>query len=531
MKKLIRPILIWLAILGYWEIAPLLSHAQVETIRGTAFETRLNEFAVELDDGQIAVIEPDGTSDWFGFLGQEVVLRDVTQAKELGTIRVSGFSELKLSASINASLAEAAARQAGSKSAGPKAVTSLAAFVEERLTETARENRNYDAVFGREDNARMLQNRLNEVTSAYEEAYRNNDAEDMMFISLAYADTLAALERIPGSPHRKKTVYDQDDSFPIYKLKQTAKQYTSVVSIEDGQGVEPHCTGFLIARNIVLTARHCLDDKDLEPSDLKVRFEFVLGAGGVFQTPRIQQVQDEYARVDGASEPYNDLIVLQLLPNGNSSSPLPQNPSSPLCFQTRPVKQNDAVYAFGHSDGKPLLFHSAGRVYLPHEVRAKDFSELRLLIQARETKERLKGLQPAAFMSQQRWNALFETQIILQAVTKTMTEFDALYVSHASNLASRIPSKRDHVYLMSAFERRPSIAIELDVTGGDSGAPVLSRETNNQCVVGMLVSGAENSVGVRVTTGRHERVVPTQALLKDLEETYGPDLKSLLTIK
>jgi len=77
---------------------------------------------------------------------------------------------------------------------------------------------------------------------------------------------------------------------------------------------------------------------------------------------------------------------------------------------------------------------------------------------------------------------------------------------------------------------QPHMGIVANTFRGDSGGPVYERG-RNQCVVGVLVSGAED-IGVRLNASweRHESVLPIIAILKDAER-HAPGLRNKLTVE
>jgi V8-like Glu-specific endopeptidase len=74
------------------------------------------------------------------------------------------------------------------------------------------------------------------------------------------------------------------------------------------------------------------------------------------------------------------------------------------------------------------------------------------------------------------------------------------------------------------------MGIVADTFQGNSGGPVYDRE-RTQCVVGILVAGAQDT-GTRLTPNwkHHERVLPVSAILEDAER-YVPGIRDKLRIE
>lgn len=355
--------------------------------------------------------------------------------------------------------------------------------------------------------------------------------EDKATVLIANMLFQRGVDRSKTSSSKDKTIYGFDDNIQLYRLGKIAQQAKSVAAIRRRGMTDTFCTGFLVSPDLLLTANHCLTGQHADATRLEVVFDLVDIQSGQTQQEEVRPVKGKLPYASTAKGPLTDLVLLEL------SAPAPAE-RAPLCLHMDDAARNASVYAFGFPLNGPMKFHGNGRVYLPYSVGADDYKDFYRVVAAHEVAEIFRNLEFDEIRSIAEAGKVL-LQLLSSHLDERLNVLDQLYVSH-SVAASYGPSTSGTRYLMeapradrgvrSSADARPVFAASLDLSSGDSGAPVLLMESVQQCVVGMLKFGAGEVSGRDVTIDAHEAVIPASVLLYDIGRTYGAAVKNRLIV-
>ncbi|MEM9356262.1 MAG: hypothetical protein AAGB04_08615 [Pseudomonadota bacterium] len=513
----------------------LSSVAQVVT--GVVHEPAPEEFELSLPNGEVLELEAVSGLALSQWVGHEVDLGGVEPVGRIDATDRVTFDEIQLN-SVSKLAAPIDALGGANTGAGAElaqlfelaqSVDAFVALGVDRLE--------IDPTASQPDVEEMYRLRaeigrsLLSIDELYESAWRDNDRLMMQLIATAYQTVQRDLDQTDAISSVEKSIYALDDSIPSFKVKTLNDQRASVVAIRHKRGFRPHCSGVLIADQIVLSSRHCLKwgGNLVEPDELSVIFGYEFEVSDDVQPASSVRldVKGEMARKAGAGPTWNDIILLEL-----TSSPDQAffRGRAKACFDVEPVRRNDPIYAFGFSDGGRMMFHGNGRVFLPYEVDSLSYPSLRLRIHVHELTNQIHLIEPADILNLGTWTAIVKSGSIYNTVYKRMAQLDDLYTlgTDAEGASSYDEATR---YLMSANKGRPAIAAAIDVSQSDSGAPVFTANSNDQCLIGIILSGAKPFRDLKVSIEKNERISPSQAILDDIVATYGENVRMQLDVR
>lgn len=381
-------------------------------------------------------------------------------------------------------------------------------------------------------NAReALRNQLLDTVILIETLYGNlrdkpDRTEDDRTVSahfIKFADSIRAdlseLRALEGGLTRRttsveKAIYGFDDNFEVFTLQRLYKNAPAVGLIRDKNTPSKAIgTVFLIGKNVVATAAHCIRDHRDKLSDLELVFFYEMGlkkddetvVEDVAQVPCVvaAEIVNGDDVVPRGNFDFADFAVLRFhLPiemthGAKWIEALARiNAIKPLQLSLRPAVYPDALCGIGHPRGAKKQVHLNCRVLLPFELQG-DARRNSFVTQLARRIGVVRDIRKNTSRS-----SLSDAEIrLVKALYSPDPTGDGktlLYADRKDGLA------------------RPAIGIEADTFPGDSGGPILDIKTN--AVVGILVSGEPTSDNMieSVTIKQHEVALPIEFLIASL---------------
>lgn len=325
------------------------------------------------------------------------------------------------------------------------------------------------------------------------------------------AEIVAKLEaELAGKPPRpknpcrletavNKTIYCRADIFVPGDYRRIAANSHGVVGI--GKYVNKHrdpqiiCTGMLIGKNLVLTARHCLqhDQQDSSSSffkryEMRVSFDFERDGKLDQMARQNEEIVEIISTGRAASDTLPELDFALLKIKGtpetktqflHGSPPVPR--SRQLCMSTRTLHRGDPVYKIGHPGGIPRSVIDNGRVLFPFVADEASMNAMTVDVYA-EIFELGKVASNDA------------KDLLLQWINSYRPELDR------------------YEHFSDVWGGSPTLGLELDTSGGNSGGPVFNRRSHY--VVAVFTKGQRDDDRPRVPSWQeHEAALPVQAIL------------------
>jgi hypothetical protein len=335
---------------------------------------------------------------------------------------------------------------------------------------------------------------------------------------IKFADSIRAdlweLRALEGGLTRRatpvdKAIYGFDDNFEVFTLQRLYKNAPAVGLIRDKNTPSKAIgTVFLIGKNVVATAAHCVRDHRDKLSDLELVFFYEMGLKQDDETVVEEMTQvpcvvaAEVVNGDDVAPKGNfdfaDFAVLKFHPPAaamGSKATDRINAIKPLHLSLRPAVYPDALCGIGHPRGEKKQVHLNCRVLLPFELG--DARRNSFVTQIARRIGVVRDIRKNTSRS-----SLSDAEIrLVKALYSPDPTGDGktlLYADRKDGLA------------------RPAIGIEADTFPGDSGGPILDVKTN--AVVGILVSGEPTSDNMieSVTIKQHEVALPIEFLIASL---------------
>lgn len=307
-----------------------------------------------------------------------------------------------------------------------------------------------------------------------------------------------------------KAIYGFDDNFEIFQVDQIYRDAPAIVMIRDSkQPGTPIGTAFLIGKNTIVTAEHCvMENRNKETlGDL----EFVFFNEFEFDKARMRHIKREeivctfkgnakYGMDLDVGESFGapDFAVLEISPPDEKKEII--EGITPLTISLRRATYADALCSIGHPRGNQKQVHLNCRVLLPFELKGKqDIDSFSTKLAARigridsiRNQPQGKGPSPSDR----------ERALIGELYTRDLSESD-----NSNSIY--------HVDRTNGLNR-PAIAIEADTFPGDSGAPIIDIRTN--AVIGILVAGqpTSNATIKEVSLEKHEIALPIKFVVNGI---------------
>lgn len=306
----------------------------------------------------------------------------------------------------------------------------------------------------------------------------------------------------------EKAVYGFDDNFDVYRIDQIYRNTPAIAMVRDRNNPgKPIGTAFLAAKNVIVTAEHCVKNHKNRGTlgDLEFVFfnEYGLNSDGI----HIRKQEIVCAINGGAiygsdldvSESFSnpDFAIFFIAPPADAESKATIESIKPLRLSLRNCDYGDALCGIGHPEGRYKQVHLNCRVLLPFQLRGKE------------------SINAFATRMAEKFGIMDRT---LKRDTRRMsTQSDREREFLATHYSPIIGQEEDDDSLYHIDRtnnlNRPAIAIEADTFAGDSGAPIIDINTN--AVIGILVAGQPNSneAIAAVSLEQHEVVLPIKFVI------------------
>lgn len=310
-----------------------------------------------------------------------------------------------------------------------------------------------------------------------------------------------------------RSQYGGDDAFPVCSYKRLTELARTVVYLKRG---EQHCTGFLVAPTLVMTAAHCLARKLALP-------------GGGFRTGVLSaaEITGFVARFDGGSKgavrrnvarvlfPIMDEAgVADIVAKLAYTSDLPDialleleeaftieaadGPIlAPLCQNERPEEIAQAFVTIGYQENDRLRIFDNARTLMPYrvEVDVRDLLVCRLGGPLWRAKASLEAAKPDD--KDRRERIIRNTGAILQSIRRAY-----------------VRPRPDKAFLLMhpGYDSRrgmPAFVFDPDVSGGVSGGSVIDRRA--LCVRGVFSASLGDHQIQSANWFAHEVATPVEA--------------------
>jgi hypothetical protein len=283
-----------------------------------------------------------------------------------------------------------------------------------------------------------------------------------------------------------KAIYGRLDIYRPEAYKRIFENSRGSVALAVIGNPEPYCSGFLMGRDLVLTAAHCLDTFLPREIEVRVNYETALtGAPLPVDTYAIDRVLAQGTPAYSPDGPRLDFALLQLFPRDDGKRAGELWP--PQCLSTQRVRYESALYVIGHPRGNPRVVHDNAFVYFPFQATLFEFNQLKLTVEAELADDPNR---------QQRMDQFFASY----RERKPPPETGRLFENYSLRWGGE-----------------PTIGADSDTYHGDSGSPVFSRQSH--LVVGLFFAG-ESDLDVPFTPGwrAHEAILPITEVIAQLDE-------------
>ncbi len=330
----------------------------------------------------------------------------------------------------------------------------------------------------------------------------------------AIRSDLAELRRMIGTTSKEaveainKAVYGFDDNFEVFNVKHISENASAIAMIRDKKRPStPIGTAFLIGKNTVVTAEHCvMAYRNQEKMDdlefvFFYEYEFDESIGAAVDREKIvcsyrESPNEKYGMDQDLGESFGvpDFAILEISPPDNKRAEI--EGIKPVTLSLRRALYADALCCIGHPQGNQKKIHMNCRVLLPFELRPREINSFASILASRMAKlDKIRNRSGGNTSDRER-------ALILKHYTRNLSD----------------PDNADSLYYVDRTHnlQRPAIAIEADTFPGDSGAPIFDIRSN--AVVGILVAGQPTSKTVieEVSLDEHEIALPIQFVVSTM---------------
>lgn len=321
--------------------------------------------------------------------------------------------------------------------------------------------------------------------------------------SLEWKDRLEAgrlyrQARLQHKASSNKAVFLFDDRFTPDTYPLVYKTCDSVGALKFAGSVVG--TVFLVGKNVVLTCRHCLRDKNQMPL-LTASFSVFFGKKPE-SSPGDGRRYPVARKVFEGTNDSEDYVVLEV---GAGNKTPAEDGLSIITLDAEDAAQKDnAVYAIGFPGGHDMMVADASHVLIPYLVSNEGFEDLTNDFNGQyaeaydaESKQYADRPGTAERLAQERMRR-FKASFIPQSVGgQAAWRFESIFLDDTAPL--------------------PAIGIDTDTFRGNSGSPVLERK--HSTVVGMLARGVQDGLAsLQAGFDFHEEAIPISHILAKWKE-------------
>ena len=292
------------------------------------------------------------------------------------------------------------------------------------------------------------------------------------------------LENYLAVQKTRKSIYGANDVYPTASYERIFQASRAVGALAL-RGDAPECSGVLIADDLFLTARHCVDK--FSPEELEVQFNYD-------EDLRHQPLStDTYPvlayEVIGSAETPNDApldyAIIRLGRNENDE--IAGKQWTRECMSMKRLRLYDAVYAIGHPQGERRKVHDNSRVFFPFRLTQGEMDELLVSVEAELLDDRDGADKLDSFLKSYR------------------------------------PLKQGSVVMYEQrsvkWQRLPVIGVDTDTFHGNSGSPVFDRKRHH--IMGVFFAGEPDTAAYTPGWRRHEAVLPISEVVRQLKADHS----------
>lgn len=284
-----------------------------------------------------------------------------------------------------------------------------------------------------------------------------------------------------------KALYGFDDSFYPETYQKIYENSKGGVAIKYKSSWEPHCSGSLISKSLVLTAKHCVS---AGKTHLETLFNYETGLGNTPKSPEVFAIEHIMQPKPPAGQSLTlDFAILRIKKNNTNQYPSENYPIQ--CIRKGPLRHKEPLYVIGHPQGKRRIVSDNSFVYFPFRVTKEDFNNLTMIVDI-EAEVRSNNQIRQEFLASYKDNT-----VIIDGVT--------MFENYSKK-----------------FKNQPTIGIDSDTFEGSSGSPVYHKKLHS--IIGILIDGENDTQESPYIPGwyRHEWVLPMEAIIPNLENVL-PD--------
>lgn len=322
-----------------------------------------------------------------------------------------------------------------------------------------------------------------------------------------------------------KGIYGFDDQYSPETYKVIYQRCDGVGRFLCGDIEQPRTVGtaFLVGKNLVLTAGHCLLDEAEDHIALElmhIRFEREAQQGGretcTYPVSKVV-LEGGAANIEGISVQKLDFALLELGADeqGRTADSVGLQPLA-LSNRLDKVQRDRAVYVVGYPNGGLKTVADYARVFVPYDNSNEIHGGFELEVEG-EINARLQKAEQEKNPQQRALQRDFAKDLEARLRQRFQESFQRVNTGGTDRwfFVSSLLSDFKH-------PPQPAIAINADTFHGDSGAPVFTRGKSE--VIGLFIRGAPDRGDLKISWEDHEEAIPIHFILDYWKQQHQNEL-------